>query len=258
MFNPRYTALKVTNYALKAEPEVKEIEARLAELGTEIPAYQETIHGMASAVGLQSADACYSKALLEYLDQKLRPAVLLQTQRVAEQGRLQEELVKARAVMERPEYLTDLAAEMAVAKAQADAKEEEARDKRVKLDAEKMLCREAGIPFEELTPFNMRMQLTEYALDMLKRVAIDYDTEMTPSGPCEIGSFVEYTPQPSWGCRTPAMPWRLRARVLQRVTDTRFAIVYLSSCDHVRFDVVTADTLRRILTYEPDGKRARV
>lgn len=217
---------------------------------------------MVATAGLQSAEASGSATLLQYMDTVFRPAVLGQTQRVAEQAQVQVELATAKAVMERPGYLTDLAAEKAVekaeAKAKADAEEKDARDDRAKLDAERVLCQQAGIPFEKLTPADMRMQLNEYARDMLKHVTIDHDAEMTPPEPCEIGSFAEYTPKPSWGCRTPAMPWRHRARVLQRVTDTRFAIVYLNSCEHVSFDVVTADTLCRIRTNEPDGKRARV
>jgi hypothetical protein len=85
---------------------------RLADLSAEIPAYRETIRRMVSVVGLQSADACHSQALLEYMCTTLRPAVLhLQTQRVAEQARLLEELVVARAVLAKPEHLTDLAAD---------------------------------------------------------------------------------------------------------------------------------------------------
>jgi hypothetical protein len=260
MFNPRNYC---TSYAMNAATEVERLEARLTVLNAEIPARQEEICRMVATAGLQSAEASGSATLLQYMDTVFRPAVLGQTQRVAEQAQVQVELATAKAVMERPGYLTDLAAEKAVekaeAKAKADAEEKDAREDRLKLDAEAMLCRQAGIAVEGLSPWDMRGQLNEYVRDILKGVSINHKSMMMAlPEQCESGTFVTYEPPRDPNGRTNAMPDRYRALVLQRVPDNQFVIVYIGSWNNVSFDIVSGDTLGRISNDEPVEKRARV
>jgi hypothetical protein len=60
---------------------------------------------MESVAKLQSADLYQSRALLQYMDMALRPAVLVQTGRVAGQAQLPKglELAAAKAVLVKPE-----------------------------------------------------------------------------------------------------------------------------------------------------------
>jgi hypothetical protein len=259
---------------MKTATEVERLEARLTVLNAEIPVRQEEICRMVAATGLQSAEASGSAALLQYMDTVFRPAVLGQTQRVAEQAQVRVELATAKTVMERPEYLTDLAAEKAeeaekaearkaeekaAAKAKADAEEKDARENRLKLDAEAMLCRQAGIAVEGLSPWDMRGQLNEYVRGIFKSVPINRkSTMMALPEQCVNGTFVTYEPPRDPNGRTNAMPDRYRALVLQRVPDNQFVIVYISSCNNASFDIVSGDTLGRISNDEPEEKRARV
>ena len=260
MFNTRNYC---TSYAMKTATEVERLEARLTVLNAEVSANQEKICSMVATAGLQSAEASGSAALLQYMDTVFRPAVLGQTQRVAEQAQVRVELATAKVVMERPEYLTDLAAEKAeekaAAKAKADAEEKDARENRLKLDAEAMLCRQAGIAVEGQSPWDMRGQLNEYVRDIFKSVPINRkSTMMALPEQCESGTFVTYEPPRDPNGRTNAMPDRYRALVLQRVPDNQFVIVYIGSWNNVSFDIVSGDTLGRISNDEPVEKRARV
>ena len=248
--------------AMGVVPTIEKLKLRLQTLAVELPANQERIKCMIECARSQGSNPNESNELLTYLEFTLVPAVKAQRNHVSEQTKHQNWLETAEKVVGTQQYRDDLAKEEAAKEMEAKKEEAEAYDNHLKLNAQLMLIKHAGIAGKDLHPSAVQVKLNEYVQNTLEPVKINWCAYMAPLEKCEVGSFVVYEPpRPSYS-RQNAGPDRYRALVLQRTTEfgttnERFVIVYLDSNGRADYDVVSLETLRPVSSDEPEGKRAR-